>query len=274
MADELGEWAARSFAMRTGPLERETVLNLCVQAIETLVEVEYKVPTAVGLKVAFPTPAGPRPSGSIVISLSDPGGIPNTGFVQVFLHQDSWAHFPADDFRARAEALVAEKIASLDDSRNVSTKVFVSYRRDDSADITGRITDRLFQSLGNDFVFKDVDSIPIGRDFRVYINDAVQQCDVLLAVIGPAWASQATPDGKRRLFQSNDFVRLEVAAALERDIPVVPVLVGGASIPARRSLPKVLQPLIYRNAIEVRRDPDFHSDIERLVRKIKDIRPA
>src|SRR6476659_10190381 len=105
------------------------------------------------------------------------------------------------------------------------SQVFISYRRDDSADVTGRIYDRLAQKYGAANVVMDVDSIPLGVDFREFLGSAVGRCRVLLAVIGPQWL----PILARRREAPLDFVRLEIEAALERRIPVIPALVSGAA---------------------------------------------
>jgi len=146
------------------------------------------------------------------------------------------------------------------------SKILISYRRGDSADVTGRIYDRLIQQFGRTAVFKDVDSIPLGIDFRTYLDQQVAKCDVFLAVIGQNWMRSEGPRGKHRLVaDSSDFVHVEVEAALKRDIPVIPVLVGGASIPPIDRLPASIQSLSYRNGIVVRPDPDFHRDMDRLI---------
>lgn len=151
---------------------------------------------------------------------------------------------------------------------SVARRVFISYRRDDSADVTGRIYDRLVARMGRDRVFKDVDSIPLGVDFRASLHEAVGACDVLVAVIGPRWLA-STAEGTRRLDDARDFVRIEIEAALQRTIPVVPVLVSGAHMPGERDLPSSLAPLSYRNAVMVRPDPDFHRDMDRLIAGIE-----
>lgn len=145
--------------------------------------------------------------------------------------------------------------------------IFVSYRRDDASDVTGRICDRLIQHFGKAFVFKDVDNIPLGIDFRKHLGDAVGRCDVLLAVIGKRWLTGDV--GQRRIDDIGDFVRIEIEAALQRDIPVVPVLVQNGSIPRPEDLPETMKSLVYRNGIPVRPDPDFHNDMERLIRGIE-----
>ena len=145
--------------------------------------------------------------------------------------------------------------------------IFISYRREDSSDVTGRIYDRLCQHFGEQNVFKDVDSIPLGVDFREHLENSVAQCDVLLTIIGRQW--MAGEKGKRRLDDARDFVRIEMAAALKRNIPVVPVLVQGSSIPNVEDLPEQLQSLAYRHGTPVRPDPDFHQDMDRLIKGIE-----
>jgi len=109
--------------------------------------------------------------------------------------------------------------------------IFVSYRRSDSADVTGKITNQLKVLLGEECVFRDVDSIPLGRDFRKAISEAVEQCEVLLAISGKDWLPATGDDGKRRIDDLNDYVHIEIAAALNRGIPVVPVLVENTPMP-------------------------------------------
>jgi formylglycine-generating enzyme required for sulfatase activity len=154
------------------------------------------------------------------------------------------------------------------------TQVFISYRRDDSADITDRILDHLYKYFDKQILFLDVDAIPIGSDFRQVIRKAVENCQVLLAVIGPKWLSITTEDGTRRLDDPHDFVRLEIETALKRDIPVIPVLVGKAAMPKAAHLPDSLQPLAYRHGLEVRRNPDFHRDVDTLIRGLSGLLEA
>lgn len=147
--------------------------------------------------------------------------------------------------------------------------LFLSYRRNDSADVTGRIYDRLVVHFGKPHVFKDVDSIALGLDFRQQIADAVGQCQVVLAVVGKQWHGGENPAGADRLQDPRDFVRIEIESAIERHIPVIPVLVQGASVPVAEALPPSLRDLGYRHAIQVRSDPDFHTDIDRLIKGIE-----
>lgn len=152
---------------------------------------------------------------------------------------------------------------------DLSGSVFISYRRDDSADITGRIYDRLIEHFSRDIVFKDVDSIPLGIDFRQHLENALSQCRVLLAIVGSDWAGSETAGGKRRIDDPRDHLRLELEIALTRNIPVIPILVRRASIPAEDQLPPSLRSLAYRNGIQVRADPDFHGDMDRLIKGIE-----
>jgi TIR domain/WD40-like Beta Propeller Repeat len=143
--------------------------------------------------------------------------------------------------------------------------IFISYRRSDNPDATGRIYDRLVAEFGKAKVFKDVDSIPLGMDFRGHLNQIVGGCAAVLAIIGPSWADTRSNAGQRRLEDPDDFVRIELEAALARGIPVVPVLVGNAMMPGVSHLPASLAELAYRQSIQVRPDPDFHNDATRLV---------
>jgi hypothetical protein len=152
-------------------------------------------------------------------------------------------------------------------------KIFVCYRRDDSAHQAGRLYDSLVRKFGRRAVFKDVDSISLGDDFREILAEQVARCDVLLAVIGDGWLSSASPGGSRRLDDPDDYVRVEIEAALARGIPVIPVLVGHAPLPKPEDLPETLRGLPFRNGISVRRDPDYHGDAERLIRGLSNLAP-
>jgi hypothetical protein len=114
-------------------------------------------------------------------------------------------------------------------------RIFISYRREDSGDAAGRLCDRLQTRFGRSNVFMDVDSIPYGVDFPQHLAQTVSRCDVLLVVIGERWLearyAEGPKQGQRRLDDPEDFVRIEIQSALARDIPVVPVLIGQASMP-------------------------------------------
>ena len=151
----------------------------------------------------------------------------------------------------------------------MSKKIFISYRRDDTRYQARRIYDSLRQVLPSDYVFMDIDSISPGVDFRKVLKGWVDECEILLALIGPEWHStKDSKTGRQRLENPSDFVRIEIGEALARDIPVVPVLIDGASIPDVDLLPNDLQQLVGRQAecIEFR---TFDSDVERLICKLR-----
>ena len=150
--------------------------------------------------------------------------------------------------------------------------IFLSYRRADSADISGRIYDRLIQEFGKQSVFKDVDSIPLGLDFRNILHQMVSQSRIFIAIIGPNWLGQIKDQAKRRIDDPSDFVRIEVSAALERGIPVIPLLVYGATMPHESELPEALKALAYRNGTVIRPDPDFNHDINRVISGIEKLK--
>ena len=153
-----------------------------------------------------------------------------------------------------------------------ANRVFLSYRRQDSEDIIGRIYDRLVRDLGEEAVFKDVDSIPLGVDFRTHIAKQLQNCEYFLAVIGKDWLDIEDSDGMRRIDDVRDHVRLETLVALQKGMPVIPVLVRGAGVPPAARLPDDLKDLSYRNGLSVRPDPDFHRDMDRLIAQISNNR--
>jgi formylglycine-generating enzyme required for sulfatase activity len=148
-------------------------------------------------------------------------------------------------------------------------RIFPSYRRDDSSGYAGRLYDRLSQHFGRDNVFMDVDTIGLGLDFVQVIQDAVGSCDVLLAMIGRQWLTSTDSEGQRRLDNPEDFVRLEITAVLERNIRVIPVLLGGASMPRSTELPDVLRPLARRQALVV--GDHFHPDVDRLIAELEKV---
>ncbi|WP_017297101.1 SUMF1/EgtB/PvdO family nonheme iron enzyme [Nodosilinea nodulosa] len=149
--------------------------------------------------------------------------------------------------------------------------IFISYRRRTSIDITGRIYDRLVAHFGENSVFKDVDSIPFGVNFRHHLEQEVSHCPVLLAVIDPDWLGVADDRGRPKLANPADWVRIEIETALQRDRLVIPVLVGGATLPEENALPEGLKALAYRQSAQVRCDPDFHRDLDRLIHRIEGV---
>lgn len=146
--------------------------------------------------------------------------------------------------------------------------IFISYRRGDGGGSAGRLYDRLEQEFGRERVFFDVDTIAPGQDFVQVLGDKVDTCDVLLAVIGRSWLDARDEAGQRRLDSSEDFVRIEVAHALSAGKRVIPVLVDGAQVPNRESLPDDLKPLTRRNAVRVSHE-SFKADCDRLTRALQ-----
>jgi hypothetical protein len=126
--------------------------------------------------------------------------------------------------------------------------------------------DRLANRFGNDSVYMDIDSVPFGVDFREHIKETLLQNDVLVAVIGPNWLGQV--NNSNRIFDETDPVRMEIETALQNRIPIVPVLVGGATMPRVAELPDSIKDLAFRNAATVDGGRDFHPHMERLIRSM------
>lgn len=143
-------------------------------------------------------------------------------------------------------------------------RVFISYRREDSAGHAGRLADHLLDRFGAGSVFMDVESIVAGADFTEAIERAIAGADAVLVLIGPTWLGTTTASGTRRLDEPGDFVRREIEAALGSDLGVIPVLVGGASMPAEADLPSSIVPLAHRNAVELQ-DRRWREDVDALV---------
>ena len=148
-------------------------------------------------------------------------------------------------------------------------KVFINYRRDDSSGTAGRVYDRLAHAFGRNNVFMDVDHIPAGVDFVQHLSTQVAATDAFLVIIGPHWLDATDQAGQRRLDNPDDFVVIEIAAALARDIRVIPVLVDGAQMPKTNQLPEQLKPLVRRNAVEVR-NSQFGRDADALTAKVRE----
>jgi hypothetical protein len=145
--------------------------------------------------------------------------------------------------------------------------VFISYRRGDSEGQARALSIELEELLGKDSVFMDVDSIALGRDFRQVLQQSLQACDVMLALIGPNWLEAKDAAGNRRLDSPTDFVRQEVASALKRNIAVTPVLLQGASMPDPDRLPEDLKDLAFRNGFELSHTR-WVSDVKELFKRL------
>lgn len=153
------------------------------------------------------------------------------------------------------------------------SSIFLSYRRADSIGWAGRLNDSLRRLLPDVRLFMDVEDIPIGVDFEEFIGTAVARCDLLIALIGPEWADERDEKGQRRLDAPIDYTRTEIKAALDRNIRVVPVLVGGARMPSVADLPESLKPLAKRQNFELS-DRGWEEGCQRLARAIEQALPS
>ena len=143
--------------------------------------------------------------------------------------------------------------------------IAISYRRQDSSPVAGRLYDRLQAEFGKGSVFMDFDSIPYGVDFREHIKQTLQRAKVVVAIIGPEWSGAGKDLTNRRIDDPTDFVRLEVASALENGIPIIPVLVNNTPMPDAKSLPPELEGLAFRNGLALDTGIDFHHHADRLI---------
>src|SRR5271163_1273800 len=141
--------------------------------------------------------------------------------------------------------------------------VFICYRREETAFAARAIHDRVAERLERENVFLDVDNIDLGVDWFNVLTDRVGACDALVAVIGRNWVSSADKDGLRRIDDPDDFVRIEIEAALKRNVRVIPILVDGAAMPKASELPESLKGLARRQGTEVS-PARFEADVEKL----------
>ncbi|MDQ3980580.1 MAG: toll/interleukin-1 receptor domain-containing protein, partial [Actinomycetota bacterium] len=148
-------------------------------------------------------------------------------------------------------------------------KVFISYRREESEGHAGRLYDALSRRFGSQHVFLDVSTIQAGREFDQAIEQAITSCDVVLAVIGRSWLSVTDAEGRRRLDDPKDWVRLELEVALASGTRVIPVLFQDAKMPQESDLPESLRPLLRRQALQMT-SSRWTYDLERLVAAIEE----
>lgn len=153
------------------------------------------------------------------------------------------------------------------------SKIFINYRRSDSAGYAGRLYDRLVKHFGADHLFMDIDQIEPGEDFVEVLQKKLQAVQVAVVLIGKSWLDSKDETGQRRLDNPDDWVRIEIATLLERKIRVIPVLVGGAVIPRSSQLPESLILLARRQAFEIS-DTRFHSDVDKLIQTLEKIIPS
>jgi flagellar biosynthesis GTPase FlhF len=147
--------------------------------------------------------------------------------------------------------------------------IMISYRRDDSEVITGRIFDRLVTHYGKEAVFHDIDSVPLGVDFREHINTVLNTSDIVLAVVGPKWVGQRA--GVSRLANAADPVRVKIEGDLGRNVPLIPILVLRGKMPRPDQLPPSLQDFAYRNALPISSGRNFDVHMTRLFRSMDEI---
>jgi hypothetical protein len=148
--------------------------------------------------------------------------------------------------------------------------IFISYRRTDTRADAGRLYDRLANRFSGDHVFMDIDDIQPGQKFLTVLQDTLDICHVLLVLIGPKWLDARDAGGLVRLQDDQDFVRLEVQTALQRGIPVIPILVNRAFMPTREDLPSGIDSLADHQALEIS-DSRFHDDVNNLIRALERI---
>jgi hypothetical protein len=147
--------------------------------------------------------------------------------------------------------------------------IFICYRRDDSSETVGRIYDNLATEFGDEAVFRDVDKIPLGVDFRVHIQQCLKTCRVGLVVIGPDWEGLEASRESPRLGEPSDHVRIECETMLKTEnIVTIPCFVRGISSVKLSSLPAALESLAFINGVQIRRDPDFHNDLRVLKKRL------
>jgi hypothetical protein len=152
-------------------------------------------------------------------------------------------------------------------SRSEKKLLFLCYRREDTQDAAGRLHDRLVATFGSETVFMDIDSVPLGIDFVDHVTEQISQCSAVIVMIGRQWLTVQDKQGRKRLEADNDLVRVEVAAALQRRIPVIPVLVQDAKMPHADDLPDDIRLLARRNGIQLDATR-WRTDVERLIKEL------
>jgi hypothetical protein len=149
-------------------------------------------------------------------------------------------------------------------------RVFLNYRRGDSGYVAERLYELLAARYGRRNVFMDLQSLPLGRDFRQQLVDIMKRCNVLIALIGPRWASITDDQGRRRLDQEDDYVRIELETALDGNIPIIPALIDDAALPTADQLPTSLKALPYLQGALLRPAPDFQRDFDVLLARFEE----
>ena len=210
------------------------------------------------------------------------------------------AHKPyGPDIVKTEQVIIADAMSLIDDARNLAQRgafstealasarqlmdthtirhgeragqkgsIFISYRRVDTAHVAGRLYDSLCKAFGEDRTFMDVESIPLGMDYRVHIVNILSRCRACLVLIGAEWLACRDAANRRRIDDAVDPVRLEIETALRVGVPVVPVLVGNTALPQLDELPDEIKQLHFNNGAPLRPNPDFTSDVQRLIDRL------
>ena len=165
----------------------------------------------------------------------------------------------AEDFHVRKKHLLLEE-----------SQIFLSYRRGESQVWTDRIANDLKETFGHNAVFQDVEAIPPGVDFRQHLQAQLENCRVVLVVIGSDWVTATDEQGNPRLDQEQDWVRLEVEVALRRKIPLIPLLVDNSKMPSQNELPESIREFAFQNGLAIRPNPDFENDLNRLIQSLEE----
>lgn len=173
----------------------------------------------------------------------------------------------AHDMTVRQNGMVLESNVERD------RVLFICYRRDDTSDAAGRLHDNLANKYGDNRVFMDIDSVPLGADFVEHVTSEIASCSAVIVMIGRQWLSATDKKGRRRLDSTEDLVRVEIAAAVQRQIPVIPVLVHEADMPSAEDLPENIRPLSRRNGIDLS-GPAWRGGIERLIKELDRVMKA
>src|SRR5712664_203662 len=141
--------------------------------------------------------------------------------------------------------------------------IFISYRREDTQWIAGRISEHLERHYGEENVFIDIYRIPVGSDFRDQIHEMLDKCEVFIAVVGPKWLM--ADSGRVRISDENDWVHIEIAAALAKKVPLVPLLIDGTKMPQAEELPEDIRNFVFRAALNLDTGIDFRNHMQRLI---------
>jgi len=246
------------------PRPRKVALSACWQAVKADGCVPQEGSDSLdGFRFSFQSP-GPGDLAGTLHHFSLTAQERGDGSTRITVHREGsgMSRFGRPDAGAGLPLLGLEAQVRRELERRAPTRsLFVSYRRDDSAYVTDRILDSLRARFGSDAMFRDVDDIPTGVDFRQAVTDALSQAKVLMAIIGPDWSGST----ENRLLDTNDMVRFELETARASGMPILPVLVAGAaSPPPAERLPASLAFLANINGAKVRPGTDFDRDMQDL----------